>query len=145
MSADLYWLSRRDKDLPLPTLLFAASPGGGGGCCYQPWPYPVTIGGREYDCRNGLIVVDWEQSCSIEATLAHEWRHHWQHYKDPVKVVTRWSLIPSHDYKSAIVGFFRANRWERDALRNELKLAACDENREWASWLGWNTRQRVYG
>lgn len=165
MSIDLRWLARRDKDLPVPTLVFETMGERFGriqGGYYAPDYKPPDSWSAEWDelipnklmlfrswkersFANGLIFVDIEHSANIEATLAHEWRHHWQTYNQPIKHYQ--PMNQQVNYRSRIVDFFNHNRHEADALRFELKLAPSNNAREWASWLGWHdiTPETIYG
>jgi hypothetical protein len=158
------WLTRRDKDIPRPTVVFDSVgdvldriQGGYYSPTYEApkewreaFPNEATLldagilvfPSGEYSFRNGLIFVDVDQADSIAATVAHEWRHHWQVFNQPTSPGR--PINPELDYRSSITEFFLSNAHEADALRYELKLAPSDCARQWASWLGWYEPERVY-
>jgi hypothetical protein len=124
-SIELNWLSRRDKQIPLPALVFG-SLNGPQGVCYAPWWGEVEVDGVLHGTDKGLIVIDPDEATSVAATLAHEWRHHWQ-------TMNGWKIAGSnHDFSDPdtywgnIRDFFRSQPWEMDALRFELAMAPCE-------------------
>jgi hypothetical protein len=85
------------------------------------------IDGKYYPARHGIIVID-ESCCStnteLAASLAHEYRHHLQHYygvkydhKDWGALYKRWG------YEVAIKRYFRQSRTEMDALIFQRRYA----------------------
>lgn len=164
----LQWLARRDKDLPLP-LVRAVDHWDAAGSYFSPysiapdeWRRTVskeyvdlwdrrivwTPDGDLVSFARGLIIINPNAAkndfgeIEVAATIAHEWRHHWQAFNwgrsTAVEVDNR---IP---HKESMVKYFSASRFEADALRFELQHVPSEVNLERASWLGWPTRQRTY-
>jgi hypothetical protein len=140
-SIDLNFISRRDKQIPLPKLLFTEGYSAGG-CCYRPWNGELYFQEKYYDLTKGLIIVNVEQASSIEACLVHEWRHLYQTYAFGINDEVRsWkNEDSSSSYKQKIVSYFRLNWRELDALRYEIKITPNECNLEWANWLGWKKK-----
>lgn len=141
---EVSWLSRIDKQLPTPDIIYTDEIDGGGHYvhptdCYG-WvedilipPHPGTI----------IIHVDHDYA-SVESIMAHEWRHHWQMYNgllngdgsnwpgvdyEGLTYEEQWVL-----YEKTLAWYFMSRWVEMDALRHELKLAPCDNN-EWEASL----------
>lgn len=82
--------------------------------------------------RNGLIVVNVDADY-VEATLAHEWRHHWQNYEFGTKYDhSPWKSTGNH--KVDIQKYFRSSAREMDALLYEVKFSPTEINQEWLNW-----------
>lgn len=129
-SIELGWLAKGDKSLFLPELVFAEIPTGG---CYHAPEHGVN---EEYGCdaRKGIIVVSTLYGSEVvAATLAHEWRHHWQWWSGIKFDYVPW--IGEEDYDSELRAYFKRSSTERDALRFEMKKAQAPHHDEWMSIL----------
>jgi hypothetical protein len=130
-SLELNWLSRRDKQLILPDIVFHDF-SECQGCYCQPHWYGKAVDGIEVKSRNGTIIVNPRTSSSIAATMAHEWRHHWQYHRG-VLGASRW-IPTAAGYWADIVQYFQIPH-ERDALEFECRVAPEDLNLEFLSIL----------
>lgn len=140
-SIDLHWLSKKEKDITLPNLVYENIGYGCGGSYYSSTHNDeVYLNGKYYDCSNGLILVntynDYSDKNEIENVLAHEWRHHCQYlrniYTDPYdSSMFDWN----DDYWNSIIKFFSTNKTEVDALLFAEKYAPSDCTTEWISHL----------
>lgn len=170
---DLYWLARRDKDLPLPEIRFVenwSDMNGAIACYWGPrlntpvqwirdreeageWDYLALNrrnmiwldGGELVSCARGLIVVDRGQAedRDVASCIAHEWRHHWQTYNVP-GLCCPIPFDQTIEVDAALIKYYRGQPREADALRYELEIAPDDSNRHRASLLGWPFPQRSY-
>jgi hypothetical protein len=128
-SIDLNWLSRLDKHLLLPDLEFCSLKGMGQAAYFRPKTTLIRWN-RETRIHNGKIIVDPSESTSVEASMAHEWRHHWQFFQGRLGK----SQIPDdwqENYWMKIKEYFTIHPWELDALRFELKMFPVDLSRLW--------------
>ena len=139
-SIDLWWLSRLDKELPLPKLMYVDNPDFGG-AYYFPRQGTFPIDQENMcDLRNGLIVISIsfeEDDDDRAAIFAHEWRHHWQffHYGRSSRSTFNWDG-EYETYRKAIVSYFRTYTYEMDALRFQLEKCPRDDcTQEWMDWI----------
>lgn len=131
-SLEVNWLRRHDRTLVVPEVIFVAKPvlpcgKGCSGYYLEPGKYEVQIDGRHYDGCFGIIVAQTDlDPRNTVATLAHEWRHHWQRHNGlefdhkPFSVDLPW--------EQAIRDYFRQSKSELDALRFEVEYAPSDIN-----------------
>lgn len=129
-----------DKTLPKIPIIYAEIEGAAG-LYYPPDDYEVEIDGKLYDCSKGLIQIQPGDSKDEAATIAHEWRHHWQFYHG-VQFYD-WEWEPTDDYEQSIIDYFKCP-YELDALRYELKIAPSDCTEGWADLLGIYIPKRKY-
>jgi hypothetical protein len=98
-----------------------------GGLYHQPGDYELCIDGRFYDGCFGIIVIGEHEGAA--ATIAHEWRHHWQRHNgldfDNVP------LRPDLPYEENIRQYFRRSKSELDALLFERREAPNYINDYW--------------
>ena len=130
-SLELNWLSRHDKDLPIPAVIW--SPSGTDfhdvrcrGCYYRPLRQEFLVGERFEPFHNGAIIVSGQEPDLIAGTLAHEWRHHWQYFRGmlPDKVTFDMNLFDDPDsYDDAIKMYFESQKHEMDALLFQYRMA----------------------
>lgn len=132
-SLSLNWLHKEQKDIPTPQLIIQEWPTWEVGGCY--WPVGCD-GNEEYQNirnHNGTIFVNVSNSESIEETLAHEWRHHYQYWQLGMafKHITSWDSLRQHyDYKISIKKYF--TQWhEWDALTFAHHKAGNDTTESW--------------
>lgn len=85
----------------------------------------------DMDLREGAVIV--LNADHRAATIAHEFRHHWQREALGHPGGSTWNPASNStaDYWREIRRFFRAYWHEWDALRFELAMAPDDVNREW--------------
>ena len=130
--SDLYWLSRHDKDILPPPVIYEDIDASGE--CYWPRHTTVQIGEHEHSLHRGLIVIN--PKTIIPSALAHEWRHLWQFYNVRPLGNSNWSKHARRKtYQEAIVSYFVNDPAEYDALLFELKHYPVDHNREWYEWI----------
>lgn len=137
-SLELNWLSRYDKDLPLPEIVY--SPDNVdfhgrrcGGCYYSPERNEYLFGDVYVPFDNGVILVGAREPELMIGTLAHEWRHHWQLHRGLAKDGSGYNqedFASLDTYNAAIRKYFRTQPHEMDALRFQFKHAPdwCSQN-----------------
>lgn len=141
-SLELNWLARHEKQLPLPRVLFAPLPLCSG-IYFWPWPRAQFEFGLEIPPSNGTIVVSTlYPEMPVPSTLAHEFRHHWQCWNGMLPKKNKGWKEPT-DYAEAIALYFTTQLHEWDALRFEIKHAACDVTDEWLDMIHNHRRTRV--
>lgn len=130
-SLEFNWLKKFDRSLVTPAIVFANKPHVEGQECggyyVRPGKHEWFLDEKYYDCRFGLIVVstDWE---SPAATIAHEWRHHWQLHNGiefddkPFDASLKWC--------AAVRKYFRESRSEMDALLFEARAVRLGEHEQ---------------
>jgi hypothetical protein len=139
-SANLHWLLKTAKWLPIPKLLFSekALDGAVCGIYYPPsWKcnHIVPIDGVEYHNKNGIIVINTSYPENIESTMAHEFRHHWQ-------IFSGWKLTSSlfdsldfeNDWTNSVIRYYKEQPYEMDALRYQNKMVRS-EAEKWVESL----------
>jgi hypothetical protein len=130
-SIELNFLARRDKQTTLPALVFTRHSNLAQGLYYEPeQDAEVIIDGRAISLSCGLISIDDSMLVdSIEATLAHEWRHHWQatHGWD-LRVTLDFDFTNEETYWREVRRYYRRQPWEYDALLFEISVAPTDFN-----------------
>ena len=137
-SIDLSFLSRHAKDLPLPELVYHHDDEGRYGFYLPPFTRRWQIGDRDYAGKNGVIVVTTPEL--VQATLAHEWRHHWQFHNKSRAFLHKLGTFGGFDINSedesdmGIRCYFRSSPMEFDALRYEVRRTPNEENLEWLNW-----------
>jgi hypothetical protein len=138
---NISWLQRQAKDLPTPRMVVVAGPAWERypACYYRPHKSEIFLNGRYAPLNSGLIVISEsvlaEDCCGMANTLAHEWRHHWQHFN----FKHRTSVKPfdySLSYREAIVRYYH-NHKELDALRFSHKAVPCELSRLWIEWVNY--------
>ena len=130
-SLELNWIRNVDKSLVIPEVVFS-SISWCGGRYHQPRKDEKYIDGRYYDLSFGLIEISSAYPETIEETLAHEWRHHWQ-------CCHGWEFEYSFDwpetfdaekYDDMIVRYFTENNHEMDAVKFQYKHSSIHLNWE---------------
>ena len=126
-SIELGWLSRRDKGLPLPLIIFTPKLNGCSGYYSRPQNTESLVDGKFINLTNGLIVC--EEDDGVDGTIAHEWRHHWQLFHfgkndNPIQ------FDESIDYDLAIKKYFK-DRMELDALLFSHRIAPNHSSEYW--------------
>jgi hypothetical protein len=137
-SLELNWIRKVDKSLIMPEVVFS-SLDWAGGQYFRPFHgEELLIDGKHYPREHGLIEVstiqnatDWE----IAATLAHEWRHHWQacHGIEFAEAFKWPHKFDNDDYDDLIVKFFTLNTYEMDAVRFQHRYTKIHD--EWEELL----------
>ena len=134
------WLSRIDKTLPMPNLVYVEDLDVGG-CYVPPTNEPVGIDDIEIENPHGTIVVNHSRAYDPlyfkeSSVLAHEWRHHWQFFNgiDDGRRKGDFDFSNYYTYESEMVKFFSNSYNEFDALRFEIKHAKSYHN-EWVMAL----------
>lgn len=131
-SIDLGFLQRIDKALILPRLAFDPSCESAG-AYYSPQRGEVFLGAW-HPLDSGVIVCSEKfGDANVAATLAHEWRHHWQFCRGIRFDNQPW--IGADDYDSELRNFFAESATERDALRFEMRIAPCGNHEPWREIL----------
>ena len=135
-SLETNWLSHFDKSLVRPEVVFCHDPQAiegesCGGFYSHPGRYELLIDGSCYDGRFGIIVVATRFGCTFaRATIAHEWRHHWQIHNGIKFDNHEWHLPNSGSWEQVIKKYFRESASEMDALLFEHRIARCESNDE---------------
>jgi len=130
-SLELNWL-RKDKDIPMPLILFEKISVGGYYC--RPAKTEWYLNGKHYPLDNGLLVVNIETEYDfIVNGIAHEWRHHWQWWMGVTSDCPGWNGGGS--YKKNIMQYFLCSRTEMDALLFSNKMYPSNDTLEWYDWL----------
>jgi hypothetical protein len=136
---NISWLQRQAKDLPTPQMVVVAGPAWERypACYYLPHKSEILLNGRYIPLTNGLVVVSesvFDESIGgVASTLAHEWRHHWQHFNFKHRTCVK-PFDYSISYREAIVRFYR-NHKELDALLFSHRTAPDELTRLWISWV----------
>ena len=129
-SLELNWLARREKWLRLPALLFIEGASDwvadAGGYYVAPREGDFFFEGQHRSCKSGLIAVLVNHCGSIEQTIAHEWRHHWQSHHG-IKLTRGFEEAVS--YRERVRRHFQ-RPIEMDALRFTLEVCGPDAEPE---------------
>lgn len=125
----------RDKDIPVPKIVLCRSMPRtnerAAAAYYQPWPNEECFDGRFVTNTFGIIALaehHYDEEFTFEASLAHEYRHHWQRfncqgdYNPPV-------IRGAKDYQEEICQYFSTSFREWDALQFEIRHSPNDVNR----------------
>jgi hypothetical protein len=131
----LGWLSRVDKTLPMPTLVYMSDLEVGG-YYFHPNCSGLVLDDIEIENPNGTIVVNYSPTCDHDyyperSVLAHEWRHHWQFFNRDFKNEKRpkFDFSRYDTYEAEMVRFFSSLPSEMDALRFEYKTVKGEHSR----------------
>ena len=131
-SLELNWLCK-DKDISLPSIVFAAMDGCGGFYAH-PEKDEYYFDGTYYDREKGLLFIDdTNDDTFVINTIAHEWRHHWQFMKG--FNFDHKSLNRGLEYKDMIIDFFNSSWTEMDTLLFSIEMYPDDGALEWYEWL----------
>lgn len=125
-SLETNWIRKKtDKTLPIPEIMeYPLS--GCGGQYYHPVPNAeiYTLKGKPLSMRYGVIVICSGYDDDVKAgIIAHEWRHHMQHYSG-IKYETpkcRSNDVIGEKYNSFARQYFLTSHSEMDALRFQYK------------------------
>jgi hypothetical protein len=121
------WLSRHDRHLPTPSVVYVQGLSFGG-LYVPPWHEVQIVEGIEIPPSNGTIMIgEWGDEMPPAGILAHEWRHHWQQWNGWKYDGIGWNS-PA-DYTTAIREYFTKSRSEMDALKYETMRASCDHSK----------------
>ena len=129
-SVELNFVRNQDKSLILPELVFYEA-NGGNGQYYSPQKQEVQIGDKYYQLDSGLIQISPENPETFAATLAHEWRHHWQWLHGMGKFFVDSGGWIKHSnrfssYDRALREYFFGCPMEMDALRFQRRKGVVD-------------------
>ena len=148
---DLNWLTRKEKDLPVPRLVFSDMTEFAG--LYKPPSGPIEIGHSTLENKNGTIIVSTFDEAVIAPTIAHEFRHHWQYYNFisyDSDITNYYQYQKMYSYNEIIVKYFTNSFSEFDALRFELSYDKLDSLGSWLSLFNnkmlksLNFRNKIY-
>lgn len=130
-SLHLNWVSRKSKQTITPKVAYIEGHEEYGGFYVEPSYYPYIYEGIEIPCEKGIIFAVDDDTC--RATIAHEWRHHWQKLNGWDLNYSKYNYVFSDPdiYDREIIRFFTDNDFEMDALMFEYTHAM-----DWS-----NTRQ----
>jgi len=129
---ELNWLAKSDKDILLPIVLFIDNYHAAGEF-FSPDPGNEEIIYDAYPLDRGIIIVNTNEA--ISATLAHEWRHAWQHHRGIEYDGVGLNKYASLSYEQQIIKYFKSSRCEMDALLFEVKKSPDEYNLEWHEWV----------
>lgn len=136
-SIGINWLRKLDKSLPTPFVIYDDLGENGPGGLH----YSATRGGyyiddnyKAHSLARGGIVVNINpivlETISIEATLAHEWRHQWQDYQgwkyDGIGLSENRDL-KSDEYHTHYMNYFNKSKSEMDALMFAYRMGTLFE------------------
>ncbi len=129
---EMRWLARHDKQMPTPTVIYVEGLVGAMGYYCPPWPWTQTVSGIEVPPSCGTILVDVRAGDEqAAATLAHEFRHHWQQWNGWRYDGVPWTPVASLPaWIAATQAFYRGSRCELDALRFQARHVG-DELSRW--------------
>lgn len=139
-SLELGWLAKKDRNLPLPELVYSPNPKFGG-LYMSPWKGERQVGTKFYDTSKGLIWI----SEFTPSVIAHEWRHHYQFYYGPKPgpsslALDKWTA--QYGYKGMIKKYFTELDYEQDALKFQVKMYPKDLLTEyWIDLLKWSKKE----
>ncbi len=125
-SLETNWVRKKtDKTLPIPEIMEYPLVGAGG-LYYAPDTESeiYTLTGKPLSMRYGVIVVG--SGCEDDeraGIIAHEWRHHMQHYAGMKYDKPRCNSYDAKGYKydEAVRQYFSTSEAEMDALRFQYK------------------------
>lgn len=129
-SLETNWLQRSEKWLPQPEVWVSDFETASGAYCYPGIDTRGTVFEAVYPTKAGAIVIVESQNEELgdfEATLAHEWRHHWQFWCG-WKYDGNPGALARLPYEQAIYCYFRSSRSEMDALLFERRVAPSPGN-----------------
>lgn len=133
---ELNWLSKRYKGISLPLIIFDDSILDYVGFYMSPMKQEILINDRLYPLDYGLIYInDTMDYNSIVNTIAHEFRHHWQHMMNWKYDGIGWELDCNLTFEQQIKEYFRNSKCEMDALLYSNKIYPCDCTLEWNEWI----------
>ena len=124
-------IARPDKSIILPPVVITENDTAGG-WYVEPEKAEIVIDGRYYPLDRGLIAISSAQE-SMDNTLAHEYRHHWQYMNGFALDSIGWNI--SGTYKEKIIKYFTKSRSEMDAFLFAMAYEAGDSILEWQEWL----------
>src|SRR3990167_108469 len=80
-SLELNWLKKYDKSLSLPLVLFIEDMEHNG-LYYEPQNREIIVENKLYSVEKGVLLIRLSdrEDADVAATIAHEWRHHWQRF-----------------------------------------------------------------
>lgn len=110
-------LSNR-KGIPTPKVVFV--------------PYTGQNYGGYYAYDNRLVIVERDEK-RTPATIAHEFRHHEQLYRNQFSCRKGSKTYHHLPYEQMIRNYFRSQAHELDALLFERKIAPDDTNEQWCN------------
>lgn len=127
-SLELNWIRKKvDRTIPMPEVMYFPFTDAGGRY-YRPqkgWMFDGDM--RPHSMKYGVIVVSPLCSDNVEATIAHEWRHHWQYFHGVKFDATPVNIFQTMAYEKALVKYFKSSRMEMDALRFQYKHSTIHE------------------
>lgn len=127
-SLELNWLMRDLRHLPMPGVIYADQLPYAGLYC-PPFDESSVVEGIELGPHQGVIVISQQESeLTVECSLAHEFRHHWQFWNGWAYDGIGWDENSALDYRKSIARYFSESHSEMDALLYEIKRAPCDES-----------------
>jgi hypothetical protein len=125
-SLETNWIRKKtDRTLPIPEIMEYPLVGSGG-CYYAPDPKNeiYTLTGKSISMRCGVIVVDSKYEDNVKAgIIAHEWRHHMQHYAGMEYAQSQCNSyeVKGRKYDKLARQYFSTSESEMDALRFQYK------------------------
>ena len=129
-SLELNWIRRKcDKSIPMPDVMFYPL-ADASGRYYPPKNREMyDFNGKPYHMRYGVIVINPEYD-NIDSTIAHEWRHHWQHFHGIKFEISSLTMFKELEYNESLLKYFTESKTELDALRFEYKYAGIHDGWE---------------
>ena len=120
---ELGWLSKGDG-IPMPRIEFVEWMDYAGGHYFAPTGDVLELAdGRELLCDKGIIFISYDPDVTsdehIIASIAHEYRHHWQWYNfGELHGVDMLEVQPDvlDDWDTMIVAYYSQSYTELDAL-----------------------------
>ncbi len=134
-SLETRWLHRSEKWLPQPVVIWEENNCSYGGLHIDPQQGETLIDNIHVPMDRGVICI--AEYDMIEATVAHEWRHHYQTCSGWRYDGKSWAATfkAGATYEDAIVQYFRQSRAEMDALLYSVKVAPNELTEEWLEWI----------
>ncbi len=132
-SLETKWLHKHAPWMPQPKVVFSRLKDASG-LYYRPERGVFLSNG--IDRSNGVIVVDPDKHIIVDAVIAHEWRHHYQHFHGPYKKGPSWyDLSDKYSYKEAIIKYFVQSPTEMDSFIFQIKHGKDKDDEMWLEWI----------
>ena len=135
-SLELNWLSRSEKSLILPVVVFTEKVTSYGGMYHTPRKGEVLIQEKYYPLDKGLIEISTHFNDDANS-IAHEFRHHWQFlngWKLQDGIPWDFSFSPEN-YERNIKLYFTSSKSEMDAFLFQCKMTKSYTNDYWKSLI----------
>lgn len=129
-SLELNWIRKKvDKTIPMPEVMFYPLTGASGKYYTPRRSELFDLDGKPHDMRYGVIVINPKYN-KTESTIAHEWRHHWQHFHGIKFEISDLKTFGKIKFSQSLINYFRTSKTEKDALRFQYQHAGIHDGWE---------------